>query len=68
MDLIDDQSNDGNVNGKNSKEGDKVSGYTIRQIEDKLNGARSWNAWRDKLKQINNSTKNGIDALFKVWE
>lgn len=68
MDLIDGKSNDNNYNGKSSKKEDKVSGYKIRDIEDKLNGARSWNAWRDRLKQVNNSPKNEVDTLFKAWE
>lgn len=47
---------------------DQVSGYTIRQIEDALQGERTWNNWRDNIKNSdNNATKNNVDALFTYW-
>ncbi|SEQ08485.1 hypothetical protein SAMN05444005_10633 [Flavobacterium urocaniciphilum] len=47
---------------------DQVSGYTIRQIEDALQGKRNWNIWRDNIKNLhNNATENNLDALFDYW-
>ena len=47
---------------------DRVSGYTIRQIEQGLRGARSWNAWRDNMRtRHNNRTENRINELFANW-
>ena len=48
---------------------DDVSGYTIRQIEDALQGQRTWNGWRDNIKnRYNNATEENLDALFAFWE
>ncbi|TVZ25917.1 hypothetical protein JM83_0858 [Gillisia sp. Hel_I_86] len=47
---------------------DRVSGYTLKQLEDALIGARSWNQWRDNIKNMyNNSTEQYIDELFANW-
>ena len=47
---------------------DAVSGYSIRQIEDALQGKKSWNSWRDNIKnKYNNGTKNNLDATFIHW-
>ena len=47
---------------------DKVSGYTIRQLEDALRGKRTWNDWRDNIKnKYNNGTENHLDAAFSFW-
>ena len=47
---------------------DKVSGYSIRQIEDALAGQKTWNDWRDNIKnKYNNGTKNNLDAIFNHW-
>lgn len=47
---------------------DQVSGYTIKQIEDTLNGIKTWNSWRDKIKNsYSNATRNNIDILFDYW-
>ena len=47
---------------------DKVSGYTIRQIEDALNGQKSWNGWRDNIiNTINNETSENVQDAFNFW-
>lgn len=48
---------------------DQVSGYTIRQIEDALRGKKTWNAWRDNIKNkyTTNGTRNNLDATFSYW-
>ena len=47
---------------------DQVNGYTIRQIEDALQGKRTWNIWRDNIKNLhNNATENNLDTLFDYW-
>ena len=48
---------------------DQVEGYTIRQIEDALNGEKSWISWRNNIKnRYNNATENNLDALFNTWD
>lgn len=47
---------------------DRVSGYTIKQLEDALRGAKSWWQWRDNIKnRYNNSTEQHLDELFNNW-
>lgn len=47
---------------------DKVSGYTIRQIEDVLSYTSSWEDWKNNIKnRYNNATENHLDALFTYW-
>lgn len=47
---------------------DRVSGYSIAQIENSLDGASSWNEWRDKLKsEHDNLTEDFVDELFANW-
>lgn len=47
---------------------DQVSGYTIRQIEDALNGVQTWEAWKNNIKNsYNNATENNLDQLFDYW-
>ncbi|MFP4046916.1 MAG: hypothetical protein ACLFT4_04050, partial [Bacteroidales bacterium] len=41
---------------------DRVSGYTIKQIENALKGQRNWNGWRDNIKnKYSNETENNLD-------
>lgn len=48
---------------------DQVSNYTIKQIEDALEGQNSWNGWRDNIiGNYINVTENQVDELFKYWE
>lgn len=47
---------------------DRVSGYNINQLENALNGATTWNQWRDNL--INNEANNTeqfLNELFANW-
>lgn len=46
-----------------------VSGYTIRQIEDCLGGATSFNKWKTNInnKYPNNATKQHLQELFNAW-
>lgn len=47
---------------------DLVTGYSIKQIEDALVGRKTWNDWRDNIKNLhNNATENNLDALFTYW-
>jgi hypothetical protein len=47
---------------------DQVEGYTIREIEDALRSNKTWNNWRDNIKNsYNNGTENNLDALFDYW-
>ncbi len=48
---------------------DRVSGYTLTQLEQALVGARSWWQWRDNIKnRYNNPTEIYLDELFNNWE
>ena len=48
--------------------GDGVEGYTLQQIEQALKGAKTFNQWRDNLKNLyNNDTEQNVDALFAFW-
>lgn len=50
-------------------ERDRVTGYTIRQIEDALNGTTSWEGWKDAiLESYENETEHHLEALFEYWE
>ncbi len=52
----------------NGWNGDGVEGYTLIQIEQALKGAKTFNEWRDNLKNLyNNGTENNVDALFAHW-
>ena len=71
--MIDDSSTDKTNNGLGSKikDGnlDQVSGYTIRQIEDALISVKTWNEWRDNIKdKYENATENNLDVLFEAWK
>ena len=46
---------------------DNVYGYTITEVENGLRGVRSWDAWRDNMRNIPNSTSGNIDELFANW-
>lgn len=47
---------------------DHVSGYTIKQIEDALLGQRTWEGWKNNIKNLyNNETENYLDNSFSYW-
>ena len=47
---------------------DRVNGYTIKQIEDALIGVRTWNEWRDNIKNMHeNSTESHLNSAFTYW-
>jgi hypothetical protein len=48
--------------------GDKVSGYTIREIENSLMYQKNWDDWRNKIiNDHTNPTENNLSALFTRW-
>ena len=48
---------------------DRVSGYTIKQLEDGLISARYWTAWRNSIKHLHdNDTEQYLDELFANWQ
>ncbi|MBA5247529.1 hypothetical protein H1R16_04555 [Marnyiella aurantia] len=49
---------------------DQVKGYTIKELENALSGARYWNDYRDKVKAMypNKPTRPFIDELFANWQ
>lgn len=46
---------------------DRVSGYSILEVQQGLQGTRSWHEWRDNMKNITNPTSGNIDELFGNW-
>lgn len=47
---------------------DRVSGYTIKQLENGLRGTKSWKQWRDNIKnKYSNPTEQYLDELFNNW-
>ena len=46
---------------------DPAEGYTPRQLQDALHGARSWNQYRNNIKSLNIDNPNDIDVLFANW-
>ena len=56
-------------NGSESLDQDDVQGYTIRQIEDALISVKTWNEWRDNIKdKYENATEQNLDKLFAHWD
>lgn len=48
---------------------DRVSGYTIKQLEDALRGVKTWAEWRNRIKNLyNNVTEEFLFELFNNWE
>lgn len=49
---------------------DRVSGYTLKQLEDALYGAYTWSAWRDKIrsKYPSNSSRTFLNELFSNYK
>ena len=47
---------------------DRVQGYSILQLEQALKHARSWEEWRDNIKEdYDNPTEKYVDELFANW-
>jgi hypothetical protein len=64
-DLID---NDGEY-GKRKVSGENVNGYTIRQLENSLYLAKTWEEWRNKIVNMHdNPTENHVETVFRYWE
>ncbi|MDO5637303.1 MAG: hypothetical protein Q4G18_08640 [Myroides sp.] len=49
---------------------DRVSGYTLPQLEAALVRAETWQDWRNNIKRMypNNPTREFLDELFANWE
>lgn len=47
---------------------DEVQGYNLQQIEKALRNAKTFNNWRDNLKNLySNETENNLDETFSYW-
>jgi hypothetical protein len=48
---------------------DRVTGYTIKQVEASLKNTNSWAEWKENVKKQNpsNPTNQYIDELFNNW-
>jgi hypothetical protein len=69
VDMIDTEADASTNYGYNIAGGDNVSGYTIRQIEDCLLGARSFDTWRANIynRYPGNGTRGNLQKLFNSW-
>ncbi|MDR0941113.1 MAG: hypothetical protein LBM68_02675, partial [Bacteroidales bacterium] len=48
---------------------DKVSGYTLAQLEKALYGVKTWNGWRDAIRNMyNNPTEDYLNELFANYK
>ncbi|MEN9913820.1 MAG: hypothetical protein RL528_554 [Bacteroidota bacterium] len=48
---------------------DRVNGYTLKQLEQSLIGARHWSQWKDNVKnKYDNPTEIFLDELFNNWQ
>ena len=48
---------------------DRVNGYTLKQLEQSLIGARYWSQWKDNVKnKYDNPTEIFLDELFNNWQ
>jgi hypothetical protein len=58
-----------NTNNGFSDTRDEVSGYSIRQLERSLVGVKTWNGWKENIKNLyDNPTENNLDKLFRAYE
>lgn len=48
---------------------DRVDGYTIKDVENALRGAKTWGQWRDNMIRIkpSNPTSDNIEELFNNY-
>ena len=47
---------------------DSVEGYTIRELEDALDGESTWDGWKTSIKNTyENDTEEELDDLFTFW-
>ena len=48
---------------------DNVSGYTLSQLEESLDGEQTWLQWKNSIRDDhNNSTENFLNQLFNNWQ
>jgi hypothetical protein len=68
IDLIDNE-NQKEIKGSSAYPDDKVSGYTLSELEKALPGALgSWWRWRTRIKEkYNNPTEQHVDYLFRTY-
>lgn len=68
LDLMDNYNQRAMFGGNLNYPIDRVSGYSLYQIEESLRGATSLENWRDNLKnKFNNPTENFVDELFQNY-
>ncbi len=66
--VVRDMLDNDNVFGASGIVGENVTGYTIRQLEDALNGEHDWDGWKNNIKNnYINATENNLDLLFNYW-
>lgn len=65
-DLMD---NDGLTSHSSVRYSENVSGFTIREIEKSIEGATTWNGWRDNIISMYpyNPSISNVNSLFTVW-
>ena len=47
---------------------DNVNGYSIKELEQALKGAKTWWQWRDNIiTRYDNPTEGSLNGLFANW-
>lgn len=68
VDMLDSRKDDYSNYGKSYYNGDRVEGYTIKQLEDALQGQKNLEGWKNNIKtKYNNGTESKLDTLFEKW-
>jgi len=68
MDLIDNNNQRATNANSLAFPQDRVTGYSMKQIEQALKGSTSWNQWRNNIISLhNNLTENRVNELFGNW-
>ena len=47
---------------------DSISGYTVRQIEDAIEGQKTWSSWKNNIiNKYENDTEDSLNNSFTFW-
>lgn len=47
---------------------DSISGYTVRQIEDAIEGQKTWSSWKNNIiNKFENDTEDSLNNSFTFW-
>jgi hypothetical protein len=67
IDLIDNRNQRAENNGSTLYANDRVTGFTLLEVENALRGSRTLEVWRDKLRLLNRVPQRDLDELFQFY-